>query len=590
MVEMASLPANFSPATYLYLNPELQAYSNVNTIESAISYYQSNINGSNLLYDTSSIDSRFNSYVFLSSSKDGLDISHMNNVIKLAMSNDGLGPTELSAQSRFIQTISQPVLHNYNNLFSLVDPLYALTSSNLIVGDDVTIVTTGGHDVVCKVTSINSNTSPQQFNVSNYTNYLFTSNQSNLTLLGQRLYDVDRLAKINWLRGYRSSLPNVSYIVDETFNPDLYRLLYPESRGLDNVQALLDYNGYILNPFRRVGNVNDIVRNVDDDFVTLATTKVEWASNSAATSVAKAVWSSNYTGSYLSTYDAQVLYAPSNTTHAQLQWTSNALSNVFRSDGYNITVNSISGLSNTVSTSGNWSFSSNVDVSRILTVGQSVIQQNGNIPMVIDARGGIRADDYILTSDARTKVDVTRIDPRDCCDFIKDTSPVKFTLVRGHAFHEDKIGFIAQQLESITAGDGGSIRGSSVVRDTCDCLPNIMKHIIIDGDGLVALDNHGLDVGVNLSFIHEAEKRMFSAKVKQVNDADHFTLDLVPIIREFGIDFGSTAINNELFLFGTFVDDFKVVDQSHLLAIAVGAIKDLTVRVQSLESLLADRT
>ncbi len=583
---MAGLPSNFSPANYLYLNPELQAYSNVNTIENAISYYLSNVNGSNLLYDTSSIDPLFNSYVFLSSSKDGLDISRLNNVIKLAMSNDGLGPTELVAQSRFIQTISQPVLHNNSNLFSLVDPLYALTPSNLIVGDDVMIVTNGGHDVICRVTSINSNTTPQQFNVSNYTSYLFTSNQSNLTIIGQRLYDVDRLAKINWLRGYRSAIPNVSYIVDETFNPDLYRLLYPESRGFDNVQALLDYNGYILNPFRRVGSVNDIVRNVDDDFVTLATTKVEWASNSAATSVAKAVWSSNYTGSYLSTYDAQVLYAPSNITHTKLQWTSNALSNVFRSDGYNITVNNISALSNTVSTSGNWSFSSNLDVSRILTVGQSVVHQNGNIPMVIDARGGVRADDYILTSDARTKVDVTRVDPRDCCDFIQKTSPVKFTLIRGHANQEDKLGFVAQQLESITT-DRGSLRGANVVRETYDCVPNIMKRVQINENGLVSLDNHGLKVDTNLCFINEEAKKMFSARIHRVDDVSHFAIDLAPILQDIG---AQDAKTKQFLLFGTFVDDFKVVDQSHLLAIAIGAIKDLSNRVQSLELLLAGRT
>jgi hypothetical protein len=584
---MAGLPSNFSPANYLYLNPELQAYSNVNTIEGAISYYLSNINGSNLLYDTSAIDPRFSSYVFLSSSKDGLNISQLNNVIKSAMSNDGLGPAELVAQSRFIQTIAQPVLHNNSNLFSLVDPLYSITPSNLISGDDVMIAISGGHDLICRVTSVNSNTTPQQFTISNYTNYLFTSNQSNLTLLGQRLYDVDRLAKINWLRGYRSAIPNVNYVVDETFNPDLYRLLYPESRGFDNVQALLDYNGYIQNPFRRVGSVNDIVRNVDDDFVTLATTKVEWASNTAATSAAKAVWSSNYTGSYLSTFDAQVLYAPSNSTHTQLQWTSNALSNVFRSEGYNITVNSVSALSNTVSTSGNWTFSSNVDVSRVLTVGQNVVQQNANIPMVIDARGGIRADDYILTSDARTKIDVTSIDPKDCCNFIQKTSPVKFTLVRGHAQNqEDKLGFIAQQLESITV-DGGTFNGANIVRDIYDCVPNIMQRVQFDETGVVALMDHGLNTGTNLCFIIEEAKIMFSAKVNYVNDADHFTIDISPVLDS---EVGSNLISAEqLFLFGTFVDDFKVVDQSHLLAIAVGAIKDLSSRVQSLESALAGR-
>lgn len=584
---MAGLPSNFSPATYLYLNPELQATENVRTIEAAISYYQSNINGSNLLYDMSAIDPRFNSYVFLSSSRDGLDISHLNNIIKQAMSNDGLGPTELLSQSRFIQTISQPVIHNYNNLFSLVDPLYAITPSNMIVGDDVMIVTTGGHDVICKVTSINSNTIPHQFNVSNYTNYLFTSNQSNLTVLGQRLYDIDRLAKINWLRGYRSAIPNVTYVVDETFNPDLYRLLYPESRGFDNVQALLDYNGYILNPFRRVGSVNDIVRNVDDDFVTLATTKVEWASNTAATSVAKAVWSSNYTGSYLSTYDAQVLYAPSNTTAAQLQWTSNALSNVFRSEGCNITVNSIHSFSNAVSTTGNWSFSSNVDVNRILTVGQGVPQQNGNIPMVIDARGGIRADDYILTSDARTKTNVAYMDTHECCEFIKQTKPVRFKLLRGYGSQEEKIGFIAQDLESIRSVD--ALKGTDVVRNIYDCVPNIMQHVHVDGNGMIELERHGLNVGNTLCCIldtggHHQNKTMFSAKIKSINDENHFTIDVAPIVDDFGGD--ALQKLQHCFIFGTFVDDFKVIDQSNLLAVAIGAIKELIIRVQSLESRL----
>jgi hypothetical protein len=582
---MAGLPSNFSPATYLYLNPELQATENVRTIEDAISYYQSNVNGSNLLYDMSTIDPRFNSYVFLSGSRDGVDISHLNNIIKQAMSNDGLGTSELLSQSRFIQTISQPVLHSYNNHFSLVDPLYALSPSNMIVGDDVMIAVTGGHDVVCKVTSIDSNTSPQQFNVSNYTNYIFTSNQSNLTLFGQRLYDIDRLAKINWLRGYRSAIPNVTYVVDETFNPDLYRLLYPESRGFDNVQALLDYNGFILNPFRRVGSVNDIVRNVDDDFVTLATTKVEWASNAAATGVSKAVWSSNYTGSYLSTYDAQVLYAPSNTTHAQLQWTSNAFSNVFRSEGYNITVNTISPLSNTISTTGNWSFSSNVDVNRILTVGQGVVQLNGNIPMVIDARGGIRADDYILTSDARTKADVEYIDTKECCDFVNQVKPVKFKLLRGYARQEDKIGFIAQQLESIAGSV--SLNGSNIVRNINDCIPNIMQHVHIDGNGVIALTAHGLSIDSTLCFVHTKSQTTFRANITHVNDVDHFTIDIAQVVAVVG---DQLAEMHQLFLFGTFVDDFKVIDQSNLLAVAIGAIKELIARVQSLEAPLLDST
>lgn len=574
---MSALPPNFNPATYLYLNPELQAFSNVTTIEDAISYYQTQPNGSSLLYDLSSIDPLFNSYVFLASSKDGLDISNINSSIRLALSNDGLSQLELNAQSKFIQTIAQPIRHGFNNLFSFEDTLYRVNRSNLLVDEDVSVFTAGGHEIIGKVTAINSNTIPNQFQLSNYTNYAFTSNQSNLTLFGQRLYDVERLAKINWLRGYRSSTPNVNYVVDETFNPDLYRLLYPPARAFDNVQALLDYNTYVTDPFGRVGSVNDITRNVDDDFVTLANTKIEWASNSAAESVIKAVWSSNYTGSFLSIQDAQILYAPSNTTSEKLQWTSNSLSNVFRSDGFDITVNSISSLSNAISTTGNWSFNSNMNVNRILTVGQSVTGQNGNVPTVIDARGGIRADDYILTSDVRTKYNVGKLEAADCYKFVMQTNPVRFNLVKGGSFeHSKKIGFIAQELESIQSSS--SLNGSSVVQNVHDCIPNIMKTVPIDRNGTITLENHGLVTGTDVCIMNQTASKV---TIQRVDDADHFTIDTLLLDYRLKRESGYLV-----FLYGIYVDDFKVIDQSHLLTIAFGAIKELIHKVQSLESLL----
>ena len=572
---MSGLPSNFNPATYLFLNPELQAFSNVTTIEDAITYYQTQPNGNSLLYDMSSIDPLFNSYVFLSSSRDGLDISNINRSIRLALSNDGLSQLELNAQSKFIQTIAKPIRHSFNNLFSFEDALYRVNRSNLLVGEDVNVFEAGGHEIIGKVTAIDSNTVPNQFQLSNYANYAFTSNQSNLTLFGQRLYDVDRLAKINWLRGYRSSTPNVSYIVDESFNPDLYRLLYPPARAFDNVQALLDYNTYITDPFGRVGRVNDITRNVDDDFVTLANTKIEWASNSAAESVIKAVWSSNYTGSYLSTQDAQILYAPSNTTSEKLQWTSNSLSNVFRSDGSNITVHSISSLSNSIATTGNWSFTSNVNVNRILTVGQSMINQNGNVPTVIDARGGIRADDYILTSDVRTKENIVKLEAADCFEFVNQTNPVRFNFVKDGSFKENrKIGFIAQELESIQSC---SLQGSNVVQSVHDCIPNIMKTVPIDRNGTITLENHGLVAGTEICVMNQTASKV---TIQRVDDADHFTIDTL------FLDYRLKRGNGDwVFLYGTYVDDFKVIDQSHLLAIAFGAIKELIHKVQSLESL-----
>lgn len=551
-----ALPSNFNPATYLYLNPELEAFSNVMTIEAAKAFYTSS-DGSNLMYDLSGLDPLFDASVYVHSSKDGLDISHMNDIIKTANIAQGFSLDELKTRSRFLQSIQQPLTYMGNNVFAFTDPMYTITPYNMIAGEDVKLVVQNEQDVIAKVVSMDTTVTPNQFQVSNYINFQFNASNTasnTATLFGQRLFDIERLAKVNWVRGFRSQDPYATYKLDAQFNPDLYRLLYPDARVLDNIQSLFDFTTHRNDVPPRIGRVESITRNVDDAFVTVATNKLEWASNATAVAVSKALWSSNYTGSYVSTANADIWYAPSNATNTRINWTSNALSNYFKSDGSKITVSDISALSNaSVATTGTWTYAGNVNMKQYLTVGENT----SNAATVLDVRGGIRAEDYVLSSDARTKTKPTLIDTNACLRIIKSMKPVSFAYKSKP--HTTKLGFIAQDIQDIH-----STKDIPIVGEIEDFVPDIMKHVALEEDGSICLPGHGLVCGDCIKVDGDR-----TVRVTAVLDGDRFVVD--------------GASRSSCFLYGKLVKDFKVVDQSHLLTVAIGAIQRLSQRVHALE-------
>ncbi len=574
---------NFNPATYLYLNPELQAFSNVTTIEQAQTFYLSNVNGSNLPYSLSSLDPNFNARVFIHSSKNGLDVSSLNEVIRQAMSNDGYSATSLLATSEFMQSIQQPITYTSNNTFYMTNAV-PLTPENLIVGDDVMIVIENESEVISKVTAIDSNTQPNTFTVSNYANFSY-SNASNVELFGQRLYDAERLGIINWIRGYRSPDPYAgNYVVDTSFNPELYRLLYPDARHLTNMQCLFDYLTYRDDGELRIGNVGQFIIPNNAESLILDGAKLEWSSNNISLSMQKAIWSSNYTGSFVSSDYATSNFAPSNTTNTRLNTLSNTFSNYLpATNGYNVLVGSIGPTwSNSIQTSGNWSFqgsnitfTSNVTVSQTLNVaGVTTIGTTGTSTsntLVFDVKGAMRADDYILTSDARTKVVVGAVDTAACLEFVKKAPVVSFVRRNGSA--EDKTvpryGFRAQDLEALDA---------SVVRRLSDFLPNVMARAAFDDNGRMSI------VGERPPTATAVLKAGDTIKVV-LEDGGHVTTTMM----------SDTAVDHpalrgvEAFVYGTRVDDFAVIDNAQLFAVVTGALQRLAERFERLERFCYER-
>lgn len=260
-----SLPNDFNPATFLYLNPELQAFSNITSIEQARDFYLSNPSSSNLMYSFSNIPDVFDSRIFISDNKDGLAISDINQIIKSAMSNDGYTKNDLDVFSQYLPTVYKDAVLLSPNVLSFADLDYTITPNNLVEGDDIQILINDLNNIYSKVVSIGANT----FTVSNY----YYNNLSNVDIgykvIGHRIYDVERLARINWVRNYRSSNPifgdfsNRFMGLDPNFNVELYKLLYQDARGMTNEQCILDYTSRRNNNDVRIGKSDEFVKSID---------------------------------------------------------------------------------------------------------------------------------------------------------------------------------------------------------------------------------------------------------------------------------------------------------------------------------------
>lgn len=250
----------FNPIEFLYLNPELQAYSNVITIEDAQVYYNSFNGASNLEYDTSIIPTTLDPFIFISTNKDILPISLLSHTIRLAMSNEGLDRADISSKTKFATTIFQETVYNSaNGSFQLTGyPSYTLNSSNLRAGDEIRMYDYIKREYSFTVSSLTSSSftvRPHKYTIYNTSNYL---------LDGIKVVDPLRLAKISLVRDYTETTTNQSNILPESgsFNPTLYKTLYPDAALLTDQSAFIDYISKRKNNILRVNNADELLANV----------------------------------------------------------------------------------------------------------------------------------------------------------------------------------------------------------------------------------------------------------------------------------------------------------------------------------------
>ena len=257
---------SFNPALYLYLNPNLSAFSNITSVSQATTFYQSysNLNGTLLTYNTfdGNLPNRFDEYVFIADNKSNVDISHLNQVIKSAMCNQGISPVDIEQNGAYMTTIYKEAILINSNVFSFsnLQPTtdqFFITTSNLNTGDEIKIVK---NNIFTYYANIQNIIDAQTFQVTS--NHNFTDSNAIYMIYGIKVYDPYRLAVINYFNTYNNSNAPIdtTYYKDDTkFNPDLYRLLYPDARQLDDASAFVDYVSREGNLDYRIGKTQDII-------------------------------------------------------------------------------------------------------------------------------------------------------------------------------------------------------------------------------------------------------------------------------------------------------------------------------------------
>lgn len=254
--------SDFDPVVFLYLNPELQADGSVTTVEDATTYYASDPNASNLLISLSNLPGTFDPEVYIVNNKALIDIGGINRAIRDAMSNDGLSLKQIEAGGEFLSTVYQPAILSNLNTFTITGSGFSISTSNLQVGDLIKFLKNNYENIYARVETIVNGTT---FTVKHptYANYQFCDNLASYVLVGIKLYDAERLARIAYLRYLDANATEAPYLTigvdyETQFNPDLYKLLYPDARLFTKEEAYLDYRSRLANEESRVGIAADL--------------------------------------------------------------------------------------------------------------------------------------------------------------------------------------------------------------------------------------------------------------------------------------------------------------------------------------------
>lgn len=245
-------------ATFLDLNPELQADGEVVTVEDAEAKrsappYSLLASSMPKSYDAATFDSR----LYISQRRDDMNISALNASIYAGMLSEGWDPSSLERQARYEMTISRPATLLAPNTLSFdvssttrpYDPqpgscasnVYAVTSSNLSVSDLIRVSTPCGNRHYGRVATLlpdghsftMCNTTQDGALMGGNAAAMLCNTRVLYTVHGIRLYDYERIARINLVRLPRrcnnsnsSSSGGPPALFQGDFNAPLYRLLY----------------------------------------------------------------------------------------------------------------------------------------------------------------------------------------------------------------------------------------------------------------------------------------------------------------------------------------------------------------------------
>ena len=275
-------------AGFLYLNPDVCEANGVYTVDAAKRFLEVGASGggSRSVMPSGSNGlppAHFDAHAYLAAAGVAADVSAMNRFVARQEILEGLGASEQRNNERFVSNILARI--NRDQVSPTVAPLPGafvaeqLSGSSVPVfgpnavqaGDRVLLVINDADRFETEVASVDPATNRIVFVEdpvapdTSFENMVTVDPQlsslvppTRYRLIGILVTDAVRIAAINISRGVRGRL-----LPDPDFNPELYRLLYPDARLMDSDAAYEDYAGRAVTSNYRIGKEDDLLANKD---------------------------------------------------------------------------------------------------------------------------------------------------------------------------------------------------------------------------------------------------------------------------------------------------------------------------------------
>ena len=187
----------------------------------------------------------------------------------------------------------------------------------------------------------------------------------------------------------------------------------------------------------------------------------------------------------------------------------------------------------------------------------------GTYGLSIKASNIIFAGNYVLASDERIKRDIT--DLSSTLVLIDKIKPKTYKYRDTAEGDRMTYGFIAQELEQVIP---------EAIITTRDKIPNIMKTADVI-DGVFILKEATDLIEGDVIAIYDDENKQYDVKITEIISDKSFKIDMVEDLQD------------QFFIYGKFVDDFKAIEHNDLLPVMIKSIQELNAKNKSLEERLA---
>ena len=201
-----------------------------------------------------------------------------------------------------------------------------------------------------------------------------------------------------------------------------------------------------------------------------------------------------------------------------------------------------------------------------------------NLDTSMKAANAIMASNYYTHSDARIKKDITDADTSALLDKLNQLRMRNYGYI---AKEGSTVGWIAQEVAAVDA---------AYVSKQSEFVPDIDKVVaatVEDGKTTVNLSDFDIEVGQVL----RVELRSGSKVVTVTGVADGMvTFDYAVVdddVKYLQTEAGEVGTDGLIHIYGRQVDDFHTLDKNRIMATAVGAIQELSTRLEALEVRLA---